>query len=113
MKASIFTTITDAVSQAKDLETRFPNLEVNVLVRERPGDQVSKLVLGLHNAVRTGKLKSNDDLTQLLDRISKTTCVFGFVFKSDQSFQEPVLVELHKQLQGILLVEGDDKIYSI
>lgn len=111
MKGSVFTALVSAADRAKTLETQYPGLIATAKVWTGPGDEVSRMILGLHNALRTGQLKTTGSLDDTLRKVESTTCVFGLVL-SDIDSQREILLKIHKELGGVLL-DDESNVYAI
>ena len=116
MKGSVFTSFEGSALQAEEyarqIMERYPSLQVSVKKKIAGGDDVSMMILGLHNAIRTGRLHVSGDRQIALKKVSATSCVFGFV-AADEALPADTLFEIHKDLGGALIIEGDLEVYVI
>lgn len=60
-------------------------LAIHLLVREKPGDQFSRLILGTHNLLRQKKEGKEEDHRAALDFVATTSVIVGIPGSEDRS----------------------------
>jgi hypothetical protein len=112
MKGTVYCPVLLTDERLAALEAEFSGVVAKGIVQREPGDKFSHLVLGLVNALNRKVLTSPLPMKEMIRKICAAQTIVGLVLDDEGEAPTSTLLAIHRQLGGVLLLEGQQEVIS-